>query len=49
MKHAVQDRERFTQLNYESSLYGLRQSGLMWYNRPSEYLLKDGYVNNVIC
>ena len=21
----------------------------MWYNRLSEYLLKDGYVNNLIC
>jgi len=21
----------------------------MWYNRLSEYLLKDGYVNNPIC
>ncbi|KAL6328034.1 hypothetical protein AAG906_033301 [Vitis piasezkii] len=25
------------------------QSGRMWYNRLSEYLLKEGYVNNPIC
>ena len=31
------------------SLYGLKQSGRMWYNRLSKYLLKEGYVNNVIC
>ena len=30
-------------------LYGLKQSGCMWYNRLSEYLLKQGYVNNPIC
>ena len=27
----------------------LKQSGRMWYNRLSEYLLKEGYVNNPIC
>ena len=31
------------------SLYGLKQSGRMWYNHLSEYLLKEGYVNNPIC
>ena len=31
------------------SLYRLKQSGRMWYNRLSEYLLKDRYINNVIC
>ena len=30
-------------------LYGLKQSGCMWYNRLSEYLLKEGYMNNPIC
>lgn len=31
------------------SLYGLKQSGRMWYKRLSEYLLKNGYQNNPIC
>ena len=31
------------------SLYRLKQSGRMWYNRLSEYLLKEGYANNLIC
>ena len=33
----------------QRSLYGLKQSGRMWYNRLSHYLLKEGYVNNSIC
>ena len=31
------------------SLYGLQQSGRMWYNRLSEYLTSQGYVNNKLC
>ena len=31
------------------SLYGLKQSGRMWYNRLSKYLVKEGYENNLIC
>lgn len=31
------------------SLYGLKQPGRMWYNQLSEYLFKDGYVNDEIC
>ena len=31
------------------SLYGLKQYERMWYNRLSEYLIKDGYINNPIC
>ena len=30
-------------------MYGLKQSGRMWYNRLSEYLLKEGYANYPIC
>lgn len=31
------------------SLYGLKQSGQMWYNRLSVYLIGLGYVNNDLC
>ena len=30
-------------------MYGLKQSERMWYNRFSEYLLKEGYANNPTC
>jgi hypothetical protein len=33
----------------QRSLYGLKQSGRMWYNRLSDFLLKKGYVNNDDC
>ena len=35
-------------IKLQRSLYGLKQSGRMWYNRLSQYLLKEGYVNNSI-
>ena len=31
------------------SLYGLKQSRRMWYNRLSEYLIQNGYINKLIC
>ena len=36
-------------IKLQRSLYGLKQSVRMWYNRLSQYLLKEGYVNNSIC
>ena len=36
-------------IKLQRSLYGLKQSGRMWYNRLSQYLFKEGYVNNSIC
>jgi hypothetical protein len=36
-------------IKLQRSLYGLKQSGRMWYNRLSEYLLKEGFENNQIC
>ena len=36
-------------LKLQRSLYGLQQSGRTWYNCLSNYLLKEGYVNNPIC
>ena len=36
-------------IKLQRSLYGLKQSGRMWYNRLSEYLLKERYMNNLIC
>ena len=31
------------------SLYGLKQSGRMWYNRLTEYLLRKRYKNDPLC
>ena len=36
-------------IKLQRSLYGLKRSGRMWYNRLNEYLLKEGYANNPIC
>ena len=36
-------------IKLQRSLYGLKQSGRMWYNRLSKYLLKEGHANNPIC
>ena len=35
-------------IKLQRSLYGYKKFGRMWYNRLSEYLLKEGYMNNPI-
>ena len=46
--NTLQPRNMYT-IKLRRSLYDLKQSGRMWYNRLSEYLIKDGYINNPIC
>ena len=36
-------------IKLQQYLYGLKQSRCMWYNCFNEYLLKEGYANNLIC
>ena len=36
-------------IKLQRSLYGLKQSDRMWYNRLSEYLVKEGYKNDPLC
>ena len=36
-------------IRLQKSLYDLKQSGHMWYNNLSEYLIKQDYMNDVIC
>ena len=36
-------------IKLRKSLYGLKQSRRMWYNCLSEYLMKEGYKNDMIC
>ena len=36
-------------IKFQQSLYGLKKSKRMWYNRLSEYFLREGYANNPIC
>ena len=46
--YSSKPREMYS-IRLQRSLYGLKQSGRMWYNRLSEYLSKEGYTNDEIC
>ena len=39
---------RMCSIKLQQSLYGLKQSRRIWYNRLNKYLLKEEYVNNPI-
>ncbi|KAJ9544551.1 LOW QUALITY PROTEIN: hypothetical protein OSB04_024258 [Centaurea solstitialis] len=45
---STKPREMYS-IKLQRSLYGLKQSGRMWYNRLSDYLISKGYTNNLIC
>ena len=47
-ENSSRSREDYS-IKLNKSLYGLKQSGRMWYNRLSEYLLWEGYKNDFIC
>ena len=47
MKNKESSREQHC-IKLNKSLYGLKQSGRMWYNRLNEYLVKEGYRNDPI-
>ena len=36
-------------IKLQKSLYGLKQSGRMWYNQLSECLIQKGYTSDPIC
>ncbi|XP_004309292.1 PREDICTED: uncharacterized protein LOC101304635, partial [Fragaria vesca subsp. vesca] len=36
-------------IRLQRSLYGLKQSGRMWYTRLSDYLIREGYKNDELC
>ena len=48
MPDACTPRNLFS-IKLQRSLYGLKQSGCMWYQRLSEYLIKERYKNDPIC
>jgi hypothetical protein len=43
-----QNRNMFS-VRLQRSLYGLKQSGRMWFNQLSNFLLQRGYINNDDC
>ena len=48
MPEAYKNLKEAFSIKLQKSLYGLKQSGGMWYSRLSEYLLKEGYKNDYL-
>ena len=48
MHETSKPREMYA-IKLQRSLYELKQSGRMWYNRLSGYLLKEDHENDPIC
>ena len=48
VSEAYKDSRKTCSIKLHKSIYGLKQSGRMWYNRLSEYLLKKWYKNDPI-
>ena len=46
--HPKQNRNMYS-VKLQRSLYGLKQSGRMWYNRLSDFLMMKGYTNRDDC
>ena len=46
--YSSKSREMYS-IRLQKSLYDLNQSGRMWYNHLGEYLIKQGYINDVVC
>jgi len=44
-----EDDRKLYSVKLQKSLYGLKQSGRMWYNKLSTFLLEKGFVKNEDC
>ena len=49
IKVPKEEERKMYSVKLKRSLYGLKQSSRMWYNRLSEYLMKKGFMNNEDC
>ena len=49
IKFPKEEEHKMYSVKLKRSLYGLKQSGRMWYNWLSEYLMKKGFMNNEDC